>query len=118
MAIAEGVFKGGWVQVHIYAPTYALPHSCTGYGYCLPGRRLLDQLNDVFPGTISEANDFLPIQEGEIRALRGQSETANLSALTRPISSLLESLRRASLEELTVSLGMAGIPTYPSHIWK
>ena len=76
MAITDGVFKGGWVQVHIYAPTYALPHSCTGYVYCLPGRRLLDQLNDVFPGTISEARDFLPIQEGEMRALRGQSATA------------------------------------------
>lgn len=83
MARAEGVFKGGWVQVHIYAPTYALPHICTGYVYCLPGRRLLDQLNDVFPGVVSEGKDFLPVKEGEMQALRGESETAKFVCLNK-----------------------------------
>jgi len=80
---AEGIFKGGWVQVHIYAPTYTLPHMCTGYIYCLPGRRLLDQLNEVFPGTVSEAKEFLPVREGKMYALRGDSQLVEFACLNK-----------------------------------
>ena len=80
---AEGISKGGWVQVHIYAPTYTLPHMCTGYIYCLPGRRLLDQLNEVFPGTVSEAKGFLPVREGEMYALRGDSQLVKFACLNK-----------------------------------
>ena len=75
--------KGGWVQVNIYAPTYAIPHKCTGYIYCLPGRRLLDQLNEVFPGIVSEAKEFLPIKEGKMYSLREEGETVEFACLNK-----------------------------------
>lgn len=83
MAETETIFKGGWVQVHIYAPTYALPHICTAYVYCLPGRRLLDQLNEMFPSTVPEAKEFLPVREGEMYALRGDRKTVEFACLNK-----------------------------------
>jgi len=80
---SEGIFKGGWLQVNIYAPTYALPYVCTGHVYCLPGRRLLDQLNDVFPGTASEAKEFLSVTGGEMYALRGEKKTVEFACLNK-----------------------------------
>ncbi len=47
MNVGSTEFEGRRVQVQICAPTYALPHICTGYIYCPQGRRLLDHLNDV-----------------------------------------------------------------------
>jgi len=75
--------KGGWVQVNIYAPTYAIPHKCTGYIYCLPGRRLLDQLNEVFPGTVSEAKEFLSIREGKMYSLREEGDSVEFACLNK-----------------------------------
>jgi len=77
------IFNGGWIQTEIYAPTYALPHICKGSVYCLPGRRLLDQLNNVFPNSTSEDHEFLPVKKGEICALRGETKTAEFVCLNK-----------------------------------
>lgn len=73
---ASGIFKGRWLKVQIHSPTYALTHVCTGYIYCLEGRRLSDHLNDVFLNTLPEEKAFLPIKEVEMYPLRGVIEKA------------------------------------------
>ena len=75
--------KGGWVQVNIYAPTYAIPHKCAGYIYCHPGRRLLDQLNEVFPFAVPDAREFIPIREGKMYSLREGSEAVEFACLNK-----------------------------------
>ena len=75
MEALETMFKGRWVKVQISAPTYAFPHISIGYVYCLQGRRLLDHLNDVFPGMPPQNNDFLSVKEVEIHSLRGEVKT-------------------------------------------
>ncbi len=79
---SEVFLKGRWVKMQIHAPTYALTHTCTGYIYCLEGRRLLDQLNDVFPSTMSEKKDFLSVSEVEMYSLRGEVEATGAGMKT------------------------------------
>ena len=64
------MFKGRWVGVQITAP----PHICTGYVYCLEGRRLCDQLNDVFPGTVPPKKDFLSVSDIKMYSVTGVGE--------------------------------------------
>lgn len=79
----ESIFKGRWVRVQINAPTYALPYVCTGKVYCLQGRRLLDHLNDVFPGALPENKDFLSVREVEMHSVRGQWERVQFACLNK-----------------------------------
>ena len=68
---SQTILKVRRVKVQIYALTYALTHLCTRCIYCLEGRRLTDQLNDVFPGTTPEEKLFLPGKEVEMSSIRG-----------------------------------------------
>ncbi len=79
----ETISEGRRVQVEICVPTYALPHLCIGYIYCPPGRRLLDHLNDVFPGIVPEYNNFLSVTEVQMYSVRGQTETVSFACLSK-----------------------------------
>lgn len=76
-------FEGRRVQVQICAPTYALPHICIVYIHCPQGRRLLDHLNDVFPGSVPEYNNFLSATEVQMYSVRGQTETVSFACLNK-----------------------------------
>lgn len=80
---SETIFKGRWVKVQISAPTYRLPHISFGYVYCLQGRRLLDHLNDVFPGTLPENKEFLFVKEVELYSVRGERETVQFASFNK-----------------------------------
>jgi len=80
---SEAIFKGRWAKVQIYAPTYALPRTCVGYIYCFQERRLLDQLNDVFPGTLPGNAPFLSIREPKIYSLNGGEEILQFACLNK-----------------------------------
>ena len=80
---SETIFKGRWAKVHIYAPTYALPRTCVGYVHCFQGRRLLDQLNDVFPSTLPGNAPFLSIREPKIYSLSGGEEILQFACLNK-----------------------------------
>jgi len=80
---SEPAFKGRWAKVQIYAPTYALPRTCLGYVYCFQERRLLDQLNDVFPGTLPGNAPFLSIREPKIYSLNGGEEILRFACLNK-----------------------------------
>ena len=73
-APVESIFKGRRAKVQITAPTYEVPYICTGYVYCLQGRRLSDNLNDVFTGTMPENKDFLSARDVKMYSLRGAGE--------------------------------------------
>jgi len=81
--VAEFAFKERWAKVQIYAPTYALPRTCVGYVYCAQERRLLDQLNDVFPGTLPGKAPFLSIREPKIYSLDGGEEILRFACLNK-----------------------------------
>ena len=81
--VAEFAFKERWAKVQIYAPTYALPRTCVGYVYCSQERRLLDQLNDVFPGTKPGNAPFLSIREPKIYSLDGGEEILRFACLNK-----------------------------------
>lgn len=81
--VAEFAFKERWAKVQIYAPTYALPRTCVGYVYCSQERRLLDQLNDVFPGTVPGNTPFLSIREPRIYSLDGGEEVLQFACLNK-----------------------------------
>ena len=85
---ASEIFKGSWLKVQIHAPTYTLTHVCDGYIYCLEGRRLLDQLNDVFPSTLPEEKAFLSIKEVEMYSLKGAPEKAGAEGKTAQFACL------------------------------
>ena len=85
---ASEIFKGSWLKVQIHAPTYTLTHVCVGYIYCLEGRRLLDQLNDVFPSTLPEEKAFLSIKEVEMYSLKGAPEKAGAEGKTAQFACL------------------------------
>jgi len=68
--------------VHLCTHVFSSPH-ITGYVYCLQGRRLLDQLNEMFPGILPEVKEFLLIREGEMYALRGERKTVQFSCLNK-----------------------------------
>ncbi len=76
-------FEGRRVQIQICAPAYALPHICIGYIYCPQGRRLLDHLNDIFPGTVPEYNNFLSVTGVQMCSVRGQTETVSFACLNK-----------------------------------
>jgi len=75
--------EAGWVPVHIFAPTYGLSRIYTGHVYCLQGRRLLDQLNEMFPGTVTESKPFLRAKGGKIYDLRGENEEVEFACLNK-----------------------------------
>lgn len=75
--------EGRRVQVQICAPTYTLPHICVGYIYCPQGRRLLDHLNDVFPGTVPEYKNFLSVTEVQMYSVRKQTETVSFACINK-----------------------------------
>jgi hypothetical protein len=79
----ETIFKGRWVEVRITAPTYGLAYMCTGFVYCLQGRRLLDQLNEVFPSALPEKKDFLSVRDVKMYSLRGAEEAVEFACLNR-----------------------------------
>lgn len=79
----ETILKGTWVKVQIHAPTYATTHICTGYVYCLEGRRLLDHLNDVFPSIMSEEKCFLSVKEVEMYSIEGERKTTQFACLNK-----------------------------------
>ena len=69
--------------MQIYAPTYALPRTCVGHVYCFQGRRLLDQLNDVFPSTVPGNEPFLSIREPKVYSLSGGGVTLRFACLNK-----------------------------------
>jgi len=75
--------EGRWVPVHVFAPTYGLSRVYTGHVYCLHQRRLLDQLNEMFPGAAAESKPFLRVKAGKIYGLRGEKEDVEFACLNK-----------------------------------
>jgi len=110
MTEAEAISKGKWVKVEIYAPTYTFPHMCAGYVYCLQGRRLLDQLNEMFPSALSENKEFLPVSQGELRALRGERRTLRFACLNKSNILFVKEFEGGQTRGIS---GKPGYRTYP-----
>jgi len=94
----EKIFSGRWVKVKVNAPTYAFPYVCTGYVYCLEGRRLLDHLNDLF----MPKREFLSVREAEMASLRGESEAVQFVCLSKANTLFV------SENEVTPARGLGG----------